>query len=350
MITLAEAKASSRLRRVMGSCSGTDDYIDLLNDSVRMLVNRGDWYGTVAKVCGCVYNGCVVWPREVDTVLAINQCNNSVPVHNHWFRFDRVERADILDFWACGMCGRVNGVQGNTSPVFNPINCKTGTGGAYLRFYPSQPSDAGKTITVFGVDSNGQTLRSQYPDGTFQDGIVVSLSIPYGQLTTDNSTSNVPTIRHITRILKDITNGPVHAYQYDPINDGPGEILRDLASWGPTETDPQYQTTDLRGYSWAACVSGCPVQISALVKLKFIPAVYDNDVIIIDNLDAIAMMAQSIKLGDAYDANQKRQMEFEAVRELNLSLRRKYPLDQLPVELTPFGTALPGRSAVGRMT
>lgn len=340
---LLNCKQSSRINRVAGGCPGSDDWLDLLNDSVRTLMNRGEWAATVQKITACIYSNCITWPRGVSTPLAINTCNDSIPLVNHWYSFDQPTH---LDFKNCqsGCCGRVTGIQGEPSPVFNPISCASGNTGVYLRFYPTEPTDVGKTITVFGIDSNSEELRSQYPDGTYQPGIITELTLPYA--TMPAADRNVNTMRHVTRILKDETDGPVYAYQYDAVND----VMLDLARYESSETNPWYQTTKLNAGYCGASSAACPKKITALVKLEFIPAVNDNDIVGIDNLDAIAMMMQAIKLGDAYDPAQKRAMEAEAVRELNLELRRRYPIDQIPVLLSPFGTALPGRHGVGRFT
>ena len=342
MLTLAQIKASSRLRRIAGSCSDSSEFSDLVNDAVRMLVNRGNWYGTVKKIKTCVYSGCITWPREVATVLAINRCHN-VQLSNHWFEFDPLNRTDLLAYWNGGCRSQLNGVQGNTSPVFNPINCADGLAGMYLHFFPSNPNDVGKTVTVYGIDSNGNELISNRDDGTVQPGIVVSLTLTYAALTITAPSRNVPTIRHITQIVKEVTKGPVYAYQTANGVDS----YKDLAVWQADETNPSYQTTRLSGCFNSTCG---PQTITGLVKLKFIPAVNDNDIVIIDNLDAIAMMAQTIKFGDAYDAKQKQEMEAEAVREMNLQLRNELPLDQIPVSIAAFGTALPSLHGIGKFS
>jgi hypothetical protein len=308
-----------------------------------MLCNRGDFYGTVKKIRVCVYGNCITWARQVSTILAINQCNGNVPLSNHWYDFDTLTRHDLLGYWGMGCCGQIHGIQGDTSPVFNPISTADGTAGVYLRFYPTQPTDMGKMVTVFGVDSNGEELRSLHLDGTIQDGIETPLAIPFA--TMPASDRSVNTMRHVTRIIKDETDGPLYCYQYNPVTN----LMLDLARYESSETNPEYQTTRLTG-NWCVSAQAIPRTISALVKLAHIDAVNDNDTIIIDNLDAIAMMMQALKLGDAYDSDQKRKMEGEAVRELNLELRRRLPLDQIPVTLSPFGTATPSRHSIGRFT
>lgn len=343
MNTLANCKASSRIRRIAGSCNGSQDYLDLVNDAVRMLVTRGDFYGTVRKVCACIRCGDIVWPRQVGTVLAINSCNRTVPPANHWAEFEDLTRHDLTHYWGLGNCGQISGVQGNTVPVFNPISGSDGVAGVYIRFYPTQQSDVGKTITIFGIDSNGEELRSTRPDGSIQDGIVTMLALPF--VTMNGSDRNVPSMRHITRVIKDVMDGPVYCFQYRAADN----VMLDLARWESSETLPDYATTRLSGQHVGAC-AGCAPMISALVKLKHIDAIVDDDLIIVENLDAIAMMMQAIKLGDSYDPAQKRAMELEAVREMNLELRTRLPLDQINITLAPFGTALPRHAGIGRFS
>lgn len=317
-----------------------------------MLSNRGDWYATIRKCCACVNCGEVVWPRQVQTVLAINRCNRNVPLLNHWAEFEPLNAGDLLGYWGGGWewnfgphplvgHGHRPGLQGNTVPVFNPISPADAVNGVYIRFYPTQQSDIGKTITVFGIDSNGEELRSTRADGTIQDGILTLLNLPF--VTMNGSDRNVPTMRHITRIVKDPTDGPVYGYQYRAADN----VMLDLARYESSETNPDYQTTRLTGHHFGSC-SGCPPMITALVKVKHIDAVNDDDLLVIDNLDAIALGIQALKLGDAYDPQQKAAMEAAAVKELNLQLRTQLPLSQIPIDFSSEGTALPRYAGIGR--
>jgi hypothetical protein len=351
MNTLANCKASSRIRRVAGSCNGSQDFLDLLNDGVRMLMTRGNFFGTVKKCCACIRCNEIVWPRQVATPLAINRCNRTVPLQNHWAEFDALTRNDLLGYWGGGWewnfgmggCGQHPGLQGNTVPVFNPISGADGMAGVYIRFYPTQQADIGKTITVFGIDSNGEELRSVRSDGTVQDGIVTTLTLPFA--TMPASDRNVNTMRHITRIVKDVTDGPVYCFQYRASDN----VMLDLARYESGEVLPDYQTTQLPGHHFEAA-AGCTPMITALVKLQHIPAVNDDDLVAIENVDAIALAMQSIKLADSFDFQQKSAMEIAAVKELNAELRTRFPIDQTPQTFSAFGTALPSRAGIGRWT
>jgi len=336
MLTLGEAK-NSRLRRIAGVCPDSPEFLELVNDATRMLMKRGNFWATVQRMHGCIYQSCITWPRYVGTILAVNSCGNSIPPRNHWYGFSAVLPEDVLGQGRCGdRCwGNVAIRENGTSSVFNQIPCLNDR---YLRFYPSQPTDvaAGRTITIFGIDGNGQTIRSQRSDNTFQDGVVLPLAIPYVQ------TSFL--VRRVDRILKDQTDGPVRGYQFD------GATLYDLASYDAAETAPDYlQSSILSGCAVnnRAC---CSAQITGLVKLAFVPVMFNDDLLGIENVDALAMMMQAIKQSDSYSAEEFQKQQALAISDLNAELRDRLPLDSTPVNFKPFGTASLNRQRIGRMT
>jgi len=339
-ITFGEAK-TSRLLEIASACPDTDQFRSLLNDGTRELMRRGHWFATVRKMRGCVYNSCITWPRQVGTVLALNTCAQHVPVFNNWAAFSPMDGSD----YECAMLCRSQSmlINDGETPVFNQIECAEGM---YIRAYISQPSDVGRSITIYGVDSNGQTVRSERDDGTFQDGVVLTLASPY--------VSTQKQFRRVTRVLKDPTDGPVRLYQYDSTNN----VLKDMAYYEAGETSPSYRHTVLNasryrmfgGGAAAACAcSGGLRQISALIKLQFIPVRYDDDAIQIENIDALKLAMQAIKLGEGYSLAQREAAMMLAVRELNLELADRFPLDQIPTNVNPFGTALPRRAGIGRV-
>jgi hypothetical protein len=283
---------------------------------------------------GCVYNDCLVFPRQLGTLLALNRCGHSIPPKNHWYGFSAVLPEDVVNHGRCSdRCwGDVAARDDGVTSVFNQIPCLNDR---FIRFYPSQPTDEGKTITLFGIDSNGQTIRSERTDGTFQDGVVLVLAVPFVQ--TDFL------VRRIDRVLKEETDGPVRGYQFD------GGTLYDLASYDAGETNPSYRKSRIVGGCGPSRPGCCPAQITALVKLAFTPMKYDDDLAGIDNIDALAMMVQSIKQSDAYDAEENRKQQLLAISEMNAELRDRLPIDSVVVSFQPYGTASLSRVRVGRM-
>lgn len=300
-------------------------------------MNRGNFWGTVQNMDGCIYNNCLVWPREVGTPLAVNRCGHSIPPRNHWYSYNAVLPDDVRHF----QHQTINGCRGDialenigVTPVFNQIPCLNDR---FVRFYPTQPTDVGKTITIFGIDGNGQVIRSQRSDGTFQDGVVLVLAMPFVETTF--------LVRRIDRVLKQATDGPVFGYQWD------GATLFDLAAYASSETNPEYRNTKILTGLCNSMTSGCcsPGRVRALVKLKFIPVVNDDDLVLIDNLDALAVAMQSIKQSDAYDSDEAEKMMARAVHELNLELRDRLPIDETPVNFKPYGNAHLRRQRIGHL-
>lgn len=318
------------------------EFLRYANGAVRQLMTRGDWFSTVVPMSGCVRDNIITWPRGVGTILALNVRGRPTTIQNKWYQFTPMEQHHYREGLECqqGIRDGVFRCRGNvvtetsgTSCVFNPIVAD----GMNLRFYISQPTDAGKKITVYGIDGNGQDIRSQRTDGTFQDGIEMIFKNPFVQ-------SPFP-IRHVTRIVKDETDGVINGYQYNAA----GDFLVDLAQYQPNETNPEYITTRITGVRGGRNDGGCVEQIEALVKLEFVPFKFDNDIVQVGNESAIRDFFLSIRYKEQGEIQQSAAYEMSAIRELNSDLRNKMPDVSTPIAIRAMGTALPRRHMVGRI-
>lgn len=337
MLTLGQAK-NSRLNRISGLCPDTADFLELLNDATRELMARGNWWGTVVKMRVCVYSDCFAIPRYVGTVLATNVNNQRMPIANHWYEFMDVDKTD----WCCNRIWTSNVVaeaDGQT-PVFQNIPC-----GQVMpvRIYPNRQADLGKIVTIFGIDRYGQVVRTLHSDGTFAEGEELTLVLPYVQSVTE--------FRTITRIIKPATEGILTLYGFvgNSSTSPTGESLIQLAQYEPWETLPSYRHMRIHRYGTCASVGCCPNSITMLSKLAFVPVVNDNDLILIDNLDALALAMQSIKKSDAYDDEEAEKAMMRAVHRLNLDLRDKFPNDSIPANVAVYGTASLRNQGIGSL-
>lgn len=318
LATLGEAKDSSILE-IAGVSTGSPRFLQLLNEATRVLMRRGDWEGTVLPIYTCVARGCVVWPRYVGEVRKINVCNQSIPVENGWYRFMEWHgRCDRNHYgWQDWLGEHARLENRDHLPVFQSILGDNRT----IRVYSFTPLDNGKTVQLFGEDCNGQPLTTKGAGG-WRDGITITLQAPYVETTI--------TVRRIDRVLKSLTQGPVRLYAN---NSG---TLEDVAYYEPSETNPNYQrsTIFICGCS-TSCASTKPVV--AMVKLAFVPARVDTDLVLISNLDALKLAMQSQNFGDAGDFANKRAYLADAVSELNAELQDRNPDDQIPVDMGEFG-------------
>jgi hypothetical protein len=333
MLTLGAARNAPRLKRISGVCSTSQEFADILGDVVETLLERGSWWNTIRVLRGCIYNQCITWPRQVGTVLAFDRCGRSSPPKNLWYDFDAVlpEHVQHFNRFNTFTCAHdLALVDRGTSPVFNQIPCLLPR---FLRFYITQPTDVGKTITIFGKSGGIEVLTTR-SDGTIQPGLVVTLALPFVQTTI--------AFDNVDRVIKDVTDGPIYGYQFDGINQFA------LATYAPGETLPDYRTSRIES-------SGCggtncnvwPTQISAFVKIQFVRPAYDDDEVQIDCLEALALGFQSLKLGDSYSSEGAEGMMARAVHVLNLQIRNKLGNDTIPVRFAPFGTARLERRRIG---
>lgn len=328
MLTLAQAK-TSRLNRISGVCSSSPEFLQYLNDAEDALLERGNWWGSLKVLRGCVYNSCLVFPRQVSTVLAFDSCG-SIPPKNQWFSFDAVLPEHVHHwnrhgFFQCA--SNMALVDSGTTSVFSQIPCLNDR---YIQIYITDPSDVGKVITIFGVDGNGLEILTTHSDGTIQSGIEIVLALPFVQ--------TPMLIKRVDRVIKDVTSHPIYLYQFD------GSRRFPLAIYQPSETLPEYRSSRITGGH--TC---CPSQISALVKLQHVPIINDDDLVIIDNLEALALAIQSLKLSDAYDSAGAEGMMSRAIHSLNLQIRNRLPIDTIPVRFAPQGTAHLRRQKIGSM-
>jgi len=319
----------SRVLQVAAACSNSDEFASLVNEATDILMQRGDWPGTIVPIRLCVRRGCVVWPRYVQRVRRINRCNTPLKVGNIWFDF--VDKENYLDW-----CGRgyyswgLNEITGNRFgssltqgtlvsqgrvPTYNDV---PGGNPCYIRAYALNPADKGKTVTIFGIDGNGQPLRHQDPtSGDWWDGVIISLDIPF------SSTSVY--VQRIDAVVKDATQFNVPLYAYDPITN----TMLDLAIYEPSETNPSYAKDRLIDSAHPDC--NCEFTIIALVKLAFIPVSIDTDYVLIPSTNALKKAVQSIKAGEAGDIAKQEAFMQSAVNELNMVLNNEQPLEQTTV-------------------
>lgn len=277
-------------------------------------MRRGDWVGTVVPIYVCSYGGCIVFSRYVGEVRALKVCNRDVPVKNDYDAF-HVFGPDWRNTWRSWCGGDVRMLGSNRSPVKQDVQGE----GRLIRAYARCNADIGKTITIFGTDNNGQALFHFDELGNAVEGITLEFAKPFVSTNTY--------VRHIDRILKDKTQCPVDVYAYNATMD----LLEPISHYEPSETNPAYAKYALN----AGCANNLK-SLVAMVKLQFIPAENDTDLVLVENLDALADYMQSLRYRKAGDTQSANASEASAIRELNLDLWNRDSEQAITVHIEPF--------------
>lgn len=336
-LTLRAAKDSS-IQNIAGVCVDKPQFVQQLNESVGRLMSYGNWWNTVVKGRVCAYNNCISWPRFVGTLLATNLGGGNRPIFNKWYDFMPLTSAD------CVCTGRswpsnVAVVDDGVSPVFQNVPCGTSLS---IQVYARVRADLGKTVTLYGLDEFGQEVMIRNANtGEWSQGETLAMASPLVQ-------SSVK-YREITRISKQVTAGPVDVYMFDVDTN----TLLEMAHYEPNETEPRYRHTSLRGTSGLSCCStrdGTKARtITFLAKLRHIPVVADTDIVQIDNIPALKLMIQAIRLEESGNDQEAAAKQALAIKELNRALADKLPLNQIPIRVAPEGTAIPSHAGIGQI-
>ncbi len=276
--------------------------------------------------------------RWTGTILSTNIGGANRPIMNKWFEFMPLTSSDCLGWGGGRNSGNVTVVDDGVSPVFANVPCGNPL---YIRVYTRLNTDIGKTLTIYGINEFGQPLMSRDQLGNWYEGENVT--------TVQGFIQTSQRFREVTRISKPLTVGMIDVYGYDSTAD----VLYDMAHYEPSETEPRYRHTSIRG----GCGSrGCrtsdgtkAMQVTFLAKLKFIPVVLDSDIVQIDNIAALKFMIQSLRSSENGDIDSSAKLETQAIHELNRQLAEKLPLNQIPVRVEPFGTALPAYAGIGQI-
>jgi hypothetical protein len=269
--------------RVLGFCPTDPRVADYTNEAARRLLRQGLWAGCYGRFTVCTCNGCIVWPRMVETIESFATCWGVGAVRNQWFEFmeggfglQQAAGQDITPYQQAYYGGQNLIDRGNTCTYRDISGGQT----SYLRAYPGDRSDVGKTMILRGNDENGIFIRSKV-NGVWIDGEQVTLALPYVQ------TTNLFTT--LTTVIRQPTNTVTRLYEFDGTNE------TDLAVYDPDETLPEYRRSMIPVNCTPSSEGARRVPITIMAKLRHIPVASDNDIVIPPCEDAIKLMVQAIR-------------------------------------------------------
>ncbi len=310
-VTLGTAKA--RIAKHLNLCPTDSRTVEYINEAQRRLLESGKWKGTYGKFTICATNGCITWPRQIETIetVAVNDAVGTV--RNQWFEFleSGYGLLDNKDNVGVQLLDR------GESPVHTDL---TGAGthattGFNLRVYCPTATDEGKKINIQGYDSNGNWVRKPVSggryDAVYEDGETLTMALGW-------VTSSV-VWKSITSVQKDVTENSISIYETTN-NAGSPDVFREIGVYEPTETIPSYRRSLIPSLAGGKKCDGDTdgkTSVTVIAKLRFIDAVNDSDILLVSDLYAIKNMAIAIKLEENRDfgaAGEYRGLAFDSLQ------------------------------------
>lgn len=284
----------SRLPESIGSCAGGNALLlSTLNEAQQRLImdeaqpDEG-WWGSWAIMAFDVSRDepYFVTPRGVARVTALDICKKPVVLRNQFFEY--LDFGNGLKPGGCcdrSPCGTLTAYDRGPVPTFSELEPPNKT----LRAYITDATDAGKRVLISGKDAFGNIIYTQ--DGFDRaSGEFMEFTSPF--------VDSVNEFTEISGIQKDITNGQVQIFEVDTITTDERLIL----TMEPGETTASYRRYYAHGLPTTHCGDET-IQVSAVVKLDFIPVVADTDYLIIGNLPALKEECQAIRYSEMDNPN-----------------------------------------------
>lgn len=293
MLTLGQLK-SSTIPAAVGLAPCDPRFVTLANEAQMRLVNKGRYWGTTKRLRICVTAKCITWPAGVVTVEGFNISGYGIPLRNGWYEFqDNVATTEV---GRCS-CSAQQLLDRGFTPQYRDI-----TANSTIRIYPVSSADEDAVILLQGTDHNGEPIRNSDGDEFF-DGERVVIASPF--------VDSVALFKApgLTGAQKPITKSYLKVFAVDNATG----VETQIATWGPSETNPSYRRSTLvhlptgcniddTGDGCSAGLVNCSnVVADSIVRLEPLPLVVDSDWLLIGNLAAMKGAMKSIQKEDNND-------------------------------------------------
>jgi len=346
----------SNLPAAVGLCqSDIAGIAQIVNSAQRRLLyckeaGEESWFGTWAETVftTTISNPFVTFDNSVARLEYVDVCDWPVTVNNQFMEYVRFGNGRMPKLFRQQHtgCFQPQVYSRNNTPTIQDLSPAP----QFVTVFATDQTDFGKRVLIQGLDNTGAPVLTQ--DG-FQraQGQFLVLATPFVQTPQSFNT--------ITGIQKDITNGPVKIFQTDP-NTG-AQVL--LANMQPMEQTAWYRRYFFNPLPFNCCNSVafpnlCPpnaplpqnITVTAIVKLEFVPVMFDTDYCLIQNIEALTEEAMAVRYStmDSQDSKALALIKHkEAVRFLNGEINHYYGTDHPAIEISVFGDARLERQMIG---
>lgn len=307
---------------------GRSKAIAALNRATRQLLDEGDWVGAEGDICLTVENCCVTLDERFLAIrTAVTRLGGApLRVTNQNFKFVDSGTGELA---CCGPC---------LSEIID-----IGDGFATHRDMPkaarvvawSDRSEAqGSCLQVRGKDSNGKEVLHAIPIRHHhgQDGKPPAYTAADSQWWTDGNLVSISELR------KSKTAGYVYVYAYDPAT---GDFCW-LTTIRPDIVSPSHRRYQIPGGE-----NACR-EIVAHVAMRYYPVSHDEDVLIIQNPEALRSMVQAQEAKDTGDAGKYEFLKNSAISQLKKQIGKRDRGSKMGPNLRFGGSPLKGANYSGR--
>lgn len=290
--TLLEGK--TRCAKFVGEGKSASDpvVVDTINKAIELLITEAHWQirkSLLAKLRVRTYNKYLALPEWAESVLKIGSAYGAGDTFGQYYEFmDGGPGLCDMDYYQSTLSLKD---EGDGWPTFFPI----GNTARKIVAFSTEIRDVGKTMRVRGHDSLHMDIAPTNPGEEitimrWKNGVEGTID---GNMLSQYLSTNE--FADISSIVKPVTSGYVTLYAIDTTTDQ----MWLLGKYGPRETNPGYHRYRILGKS-------CQNEecVTMLVKVRYVPAYYDSDPLLIQSIPALQYMCRAIHQLDEGNINE----------------------------------------------
>lgn len=296
--TLSEARTAVKRFVGSGTCD-TDTLNAAINEALERLLDLQPWEFLKRNIRITTCNNCIALPYEAETVLAADL--NGIPgrAYGQMYQFLASGPGDFATHGG-GSGFRDLADMGDQWPIMYDIPTSYPTDnnsandvypeGMRLAAFSTNGTDAATgTLTVIGKNFKNEDVTEELRIQKWHGGVEGELQGRW-----DKSLKlSTYYFKEITRVIKSETKGYVCLYSVDPVRD----FMFNLAKYHPKQLIPGFRRYRITNKNYGEFTS-----ILAMVRLRLVPLVSDNDILPIDSIQPLKLMVMAITAENAKDA------------------------------------------------
>lgn len=322
---LTQKQARDQLYQTVVPNLSTPENIAEINKFLNLVqerfINSGKWTGMIHRVRFTLPEFYITLPRRYVSALAVrfdkDGCSAPVFINNQWWQYVVGGPGCLCDenqadtWYRYGFYTSLVD-EGDGWPIFRNAPYEN----YYLKVTSTNVSDAGKVLNFKG-EYNGKEI---FTDAGSTSYLGVNVTMVNGSVTTTQIFN-----KQVTFVSKDITEGYVEVRAVDVLT---GEETL-IGNYEPTETTISY-----RRYRLAVPPNQLN-SVTALCKIRYVPAIADTDEIIPANLGALTNGLMALKYEQQGDKERYEQFFTSALQLLNNEAREERGGAQFKINISP---------------
>lgn len=293
--------------------------VSVINEAQRRLIVKGEWKNTVRQMIIATQNNTLTCPREVEKILMVDINGTPARIMPSAYQFLECGPGE-LDTCANQWCELLGVVPGLYPTYFDPPSDTP----RKIMALSTSADDIGKKVVIQGYTTLNNEVRvgaapgEELAIGYWCNGVEGQLDKAAWPDLTENE------YLQVTAVQKEVTKGYIALYVYNESDTLAEQRMWFLSKLHPNETNPGYQRyriMNMRLPKEALDSTGnYLIKLTCLVKMAYVPAVHANDVLVINNLDAIKNMVKAIGFENSNDPKNRDSYEATALRLLEEQL------------------------------